>query len=80
MKEVLEQIWIRLISKTPKFFKWVQGIGVSLSALGVTLSAIEGIPVRFIEVSSDLIWIGAVIAAVSQFVVSNSSRHSSKAV
>lgn len=62
MKEIIS----RFASETPAFFKRLRNVGLSLSATGTAIVAIPGIPPVLQTHASTAIWVGAVIAAVSQ--------------
>jgi hypothetical protein len=68
MKEILNRLFF---SDTPKFFKRLRALGLSLSAVGTTIVMIDGVPAKVSAIAAQLIWIGAVIAAVSQLTVDN---------
>lgn len=62
MKEILK----RLSAETPTFFKRLRAFGLSLTGTGTALVAIPGIPEKLSYYAGSAIWVGAVIAAVSQ--------------
>lgn len=59
----------RLRAETPRFFKRLQVFGGSLAALGIALVNIPGVPEMVKHISEHLVWIGPVVALVSQFAV-----------
>lgn len=67
MKEILD----RLTAETPKFFKRLRAFGLSLSAAGGAIVAIPGVPENVKHIAGHFIWIGAVVAAVSQLAAQN---------
>lgn len=68
MKEILNRLFF---SDTPKFFKRLRALGLSISAVGTSLIAIPGIPEKVAAIGGTLIWVGAIVAAVSQLTVDN---------
>ncbi|QQL50326.1 hypothetical protein [Mucilaginibacter ginkgonis] len=62
-------LWQRFMSDTPSFFKYAQAFGLSVAALGATLSQISGIPEKLTTI---LISVGSTVAAVAQFAVKQS--------
>lgn len=64
----------RLLADTPSFFKRVRNVGLSLSATGTAVVAIPGIPEVLKAHSGTAIWVGAVMAAVSQLTVNDPQK------
>ena len=69
MKKVLK----RLQSKTPDFFKRLQIVGGSLSALCTGILAISGISEKLSNLATHGIVAGAIMILVSQFAVDSSA-------
>jgi len=69
MKKVLK----RLQSKTPDFFKRLQIVGGSLSALCTGIIAIPNITEKLLSLSTHGIVAGAIMVLVSQFAVDSSA-------
>ena len=65
----------RFLSKTPNFFKRMQVVGISLSALGTSLVSLDNIPEKFLAYGEKAIWIGGVIVLVSQFAVDTTKKN-----
>lgn len=65
MKEIIK----RLKSETPKFFRKLRNIGLSLSALGYGLPNIPNFPDEYSHLSGQFIWVGLTIALVAQSAV-----------
>ena len=63
MKELIN----RLKAPTPAFFKKLQRLGLSLSALSATLMAIPNISPKATPFLTNLAVVGGVIVAVAQF-------------
>jgi uncharacterized membrane protein HdeD (DUF308 family) len=62
----------RIKAPTPKFFKVLRTIGLSLATIGGTLIAAPiALPVSLITVAGYLVVAGGVISAVSQTAVEN---------
>lgn len=59
----------RLAAETPKFFKRVRAVGLSLSATGTAIVVIPNVPQTVISYAATSIWVGAVMAAVAQLTV-----------
>lgn len=59
-------LWERITKATPLFFKKAQALGLSLAALGTSLTQVEGIPAKVITV---LISVGTTITVLAQFAV-----------
>ena len=69
MKEIIQ----RFKAPTPLFFKKVQRLGVSLTALGGAIQVIPHISTRISELSVNMMVAGGVIVALAQFAVTNTS-------
>jgi len=69
MKKVLK----RLQSKTPDFFKRLQIVGGSLSALCTGILAISGITEKLSNLATHGIVAGAIMILVSQFAVDSTT-------
>ena len=69
MKKFFSELWFRITSDTPKFFKRLQKIGGALIGLKVALIAVPGLPAGIENVATQLAVIGGVIVAVSQVAV-----------
>ncbi len=67
MKEIIK----RILLDTPKFFKRLRWFGLSVTASGVAITQVSGAPELIAHIGEDMIWVGAVIAAVSTLTVSN---------
>lgn len=63
----------RLKSKTPDFFKRVQIIGGSLSALCTGIIAVPNITERLATLATHGIVVGAIMILISQFAVDSSA-------
>jgi len=61
----------RFVADTPTFFKRLRNIGASISATGIALVAINGVPHTIIAIATQMIWVGSVVAAVSQLACKN---------
>jgi hypothetical protein len=59
-------LWQRLCSATPSFFKKTQLLGLSITALGTSLTQVQGIPAKL---TTALISAGTTLAVISQFAV-----------
>lgn len=69
MKKLLN----RLQSKTPDFFKRLQIIGGSLSALSTGIIAVPNITERLATLATHGIVVGAIMILISQFAVDSSA-------
>jgi len=67
----MKEIFHRLQAETPKFFKRLRAFGLSLTASAAAVIAIPGVPEKITHLAGEVIWIGAVIAAVSQLAAQN---------
>lgn len=65
----------RIQAPTPKFFRVMRAIGISLAAVGTALiTAPVALPVAVITAGGYLVVAGSVATAVSQFTVSSEAR------
>lgn len=63
MKEIMH----RVQAPTPKFFKTIRTIGLTLAAIGgAVIAAPIALPVGFVSVAGYLVVAGGVLSAVSQ--------------
>jgi hypothetical protein len=67
----MKEFFKRIQHDTPLFFKRLRNVGLSLSATGTAVATIHGIPEVLKNHASTAIWVGMVIAAVSQLTVSD---------
>jgi hypothetical protein len=70
----MKEFFKRLSSETPVFFKKLRNMGLYLGATGTAIIAIPGIPDILKNHASTAIWIGAVVAAVSQLTCSDPNQ------
>jgi hypothetical protein len=62
----------RIKAPTPKFFKWIQNIGLVLGAAGAAILSVNaGLPPVVQQIAGYLITGGAVAGAISQTAVDN---------
>ncbi|ABG58462.1 hypothetical protein [Cytophaga hutchinsonii] len=65
----------RVKSPTPKFFKVLRTIGLSLAAAGTTIIASPiAVPIAVVSIASYVIVAGAVLTAVSQTAVESTKQ------
>lgn len=62
----MKEFFKRLNAETPLFFKRLRALALSISATGAAIIAIPNIPEKLTSYAGTAIWVGAVIAAVSQ--------------
>lgn len=55
----------RLKAKTPKFFRWIIGAGISLGTMGASLLIIDGISPKLKDMADNFILTGVVATFVS---------------
>ena len=67
----MKEIWKRFWAETPKFFVRLRAFGLSLSAVGTSIVAISGVPEAVKTYGGHAIWVGLVLAAVSQLTVTD---------
>lgn len=65
----MKHFFERLKSDTPLFFKRLRAFGISLTATAAAIVVIPNIPPVLTHYATTAIWVGAVIAAVSQLTV-----------
>lgn len=79
---MLKHIYERIMAETPSFFKKLRAFGISLTALGTSIIGIPALipsnaAIKFPEIvtyyGGQCIWIGAVIAAISQLTVKDTN-------
>lgn len=65
----------RIQAPTPKFFRVMRAIGISLAAVGTALiTAPVSLPLALVTAGGYLVVAGSVATAVSQFTVSSEER------
>jgi len=67
MKELLKRVFL----ETPNFFKKLRNLGLSLAAVSAAVINVPKIPEWLLNLANEGVWIGAVIAIVSQLTVKN---------
>jgi hypothetical protein len=70
----MKHFFERLQAETPSFFKRLRNLGISITATGTSIVVIPGIPEVLKSHASTAIWVGAVIAAVSQLTVKDTNQ------
>lgn len=67
MGQFFNLFWERLVSETPKFFKKIIALGITLGTIGGSLLLLKGkIPDSLYDVSGYLMTIGIVAAAIAK--------------
>ena len=69
IKSSFAEVWRRILAKTPRFFRKLQALGLSVSGCGTAIAAIPNVPEKLASHGSQMIWLGLVLAAVSQLTV-----------
>lgn len=67
----LTELWNRLASNSPSFFKKLQYFGLYLTGIGGGLIAIPGIPEKISAIGGYLLTAGAVLSVVAKLPVTN---------
>ncbi len=71
MKKILN----RAKAPTPKFFKVLRNIGLTLAAIGGTIAAAPvALPIVLTSIGGYLVVVGGVVSAVSQLTTTDDSR------
>lgn len=65
----MTELFKRLKSETPKFFKKMRNVGLSLAGLGYGIPLIPHFPVKYVSMGEQFIWVGLTIALVAQTAV-----------
>lgn len=75
MKKILN----RAKAPTPKFFKVLRNIGLTLAAIGGTIAAAPvALPIVLTSIGGYLVVVGGVVSAVSQLTTSTDNADSTK--
>lgn len=69
----MKHLYERLVSPTPKFFKKLRRLGLSLTALSTGLITIPNVPATIVAFAGHAAIAGAVMVVVAQFAVENTS-------
>lgn len=67
----MKQIWQRITSETPMFFKKIRAIGYSLVGLKASLLVIPDLPAKLTDIATQAAIIGGVMIAIAQMTATN---------
>jgi hypothetical protein len=67
----VSETFARLSAESPKFFKKLQALGISLAVLGAGLLAIPGVPAQITHLTGYLITAGSVLKLIASLPVCN---------